>query len=475
MTARLQSLQRPDQQAADEQPGDERRRDPHQHRQQQHQPVERCDSLLRDADAGDQIAIADRPFDDREAEHSVRPVGSIRRKLASRRRAGSSELDRPPGCCGRVAQLLPQATRGRHSADRRRPGSRSHRRLATIRTRMSPGATSGMRTGVGRRRRSSSTGLAVGRLELEAVAIAGAMASELAGAIAGARRPAAASAPLAAISQCQRIARDQAFDAPALPRGLVLGCGPVKRGIGFADARCRRASVRAIPIGSRTAVRIRSSFARGRKPRESFGEAHPAASLGFGRSSAELADEVEEIVGNGFAQRIVVDRAQGTAEVRRALLARILVGRLRLLRALSMLRLRPTRFASWHSTSRPPSRGSSRASYKSLFAAQRPRTLDAQFSNTRRARHCASWYQLCELARLQRRKPNGRSFVPVVIHISGGGRGASGANGPSRVATNRRAAKDGANSLIRRRAHHLCRLARNLLRTCHSSAAMRAR
>ena len=35
----------------------------------------------------------------------------------------------------------------------------------------------------------------------------------------------------------------------------------------------------------------------------------------------------------------------------------------------------PSRFDFWHSTSRPPSRGwSSRASYKSILAAQRPRS-----------------------------------------------------------------------------------------------------
>ena len=78
-------------------------------------------------------------------------------------------------------------------------------------------------------------------------------------------------------------------------------------------------------------------FGGRRKSGEPAGNAHRADKPESG-SLAELTNEVEKVVGNGFAQSIVVNRAQRAAEIGRSLLARILVGRLRLLRTLCVRR-----------------------------------------------------------------------------------------------------------------------------------------
>jgi len=74
-----------------------------------------------------------------------------------------------------------------------------------------------------------------------------------------------------------------------------------------------------------------------RKPREPLGETHRPARFNL-ETSAELADEIEEIVGDRFTKRIVVDRAERTAEIGRPLLAHTFIGRLRFARALGVRR-----------------------------------------------------------------------------------------------------------------------------------------
>ena len=88
------------------------------------------------------------------------------------------------------------------------------------------------------------------------------------------------------------------------------------------------AQTRPTPIGSSAAVRISRSLA-------AVGSAakRRAASLSMigypVNGSAEFPEQVAEIVGHGFAQRIVIDRAQRTADIAGPLLAALLfVGRL---------------------------------------------------------------------------------------------------------------------------------------------------
>ena len=76
----------------------------------------------------------------------------------------------------------------------------------------------------------------------------------------------------------------------------------------------------AMPIGSRTAVRIRRSLAPVGRCAKRSPNRHFAAWVRGGRL-AELADEIEKIVRHRFTKRIVIDRAKGATEIARALLA----------------------------------------------------------------------------------------------------------------------------------------------------------
>ena len=227
---------------------------------------------------------------------------------------------------------------------------------------MSPGATNGRLAGVADVAAGAQSGLPSAVSSSKLCAIAGAIASD-----AGARSQ--ASPPFrrrarrwrrsAAPARCGR----SGFRSP----GRRPATGPRLRPCSAALA-CRMpfspSQVSAIPIGSSTAVRMRRSLAAGRQPREPLGSALIARPR---RCSAELADEVEEIVGNRLHAACRRRPTQRAAEIA----GRFFELSCRKLATSSSawnVRLPPSRFPSWHSTPRPPSRGSTARSYKSHFA-----------------------------------------------------------------------------------------------------------
>lgn len=118
--------------------------------------------------------------------------------------------------------------------------------------------------------------------------------------------------------QRQRIARDQAFDRAGCGARPVLG-PPFERGIGLTDAAFAHQRER---DSDRQQDRCQNEeeLGPGRQPCEALRQRHDAGSAGTGL--AELSEQIEEIVGNRFAQRVVIDRAQCAAEIARAWLAR---------------------------------------------------------------------------------------------------------------------------------------------------------
>ena len=80
----------------------------------------------------------------------------------------------------------------------------------------------------------------------------------------------------------------------------------------------------AIPIGSRTEVSISRSLAAvgSRAKRSAAQSSDPLLEVEL----AELAEQVEEIVGDGLAERVVIHRAQRPTEIARALPARAAIG-----------------------------------------------------------------------------------------------------------------------------------------------------
>ena len=273
-----------------------------------------------------------------------------------------------------------------------------------------------------------------------------------------------ASAAIGRDPQRERVAGDQAFDRRGGGARLVL-VAPFSAALAW-RIPFSPSQASATPIGSRTAVRMSSSLAAvGRRANRSA--ARHQAAYGAG-GLAELAEQVEKVVGDVFAQRIVIDRTQRPPEIARALPSRALSEAADFFErpespAPSVL----LRFL--HSTPVPLARVH-RALNQLVSQAQRS-NCSCPASTRINGPAAAPWSAAQSPA--QPWKPNGRSFVPVLLHIFGGGE-AFGASVLPGLQQFRRAAKDGANSRFSRENTRSCPLARNLLRTCHSFAAMRA-
>ena len=287
------------------------------------------------------------------------------RTIASARRSPSLMIsDRR---CRRCARARRCAARPRERC--RSPCRRSRRRgrsatpVGATRSRMAPGATSGRSLGVGDLADGAQR-RAVRVVELEALGD---------GRGDGQRRwPAAQaspgrspSAPLAAMRSASalraiRLSIARAARAPGRrARRASARCR-------FADARSREPDQSAAPIGSSAAVRISSSLAAvGSAAKRCASAAHHALQS-VATASAELAEQIEEIVGNGFAQRVVIDGAEARARDRRRAACRLFLSSDASLRSPPCLLRRPSAACSaCHSTSRPPLRGCKRASLTS--------------------------------------------------------------------------------------------------------------
>ena len=196
-----------------------------------------------------------------------------------------------------------------------------------------PGATSGQRPGVADVADAAQR-LAVGDLELEAAGDRRGDGERPLRAGRRDRRRRCASAPLAAIRSASALRAIRLSIAARGGARLVLAAAAAARRWP-ARIPLSPSQASAIPIGSSDCGQDEQQLGGGRQPREPLGGGSPCA-LSHRDRSAELAEQIEEIVGNGFAQRVVIDRAQRAAEVGRALLAPLLVANLRLLRAPAM-------------------------------------------------------------------------------------------------------------------------------------------
>ena len=131
-------------------------------------------------------------------------------------------------------------------------------RSGAMRTRMSPGATSGSVAGVADVADRAQR-LAVGVSSSKLWATAGAMASERCARVAGAAG-AVGKRAVGGDPQRQRVARDQAFDRLGGGARLVLACGPASAALAW-RMPLSPTQASAMPIGSSTAVRISRSLA----------------------------------------------------------------------------------------------------------------------------------------------------------------------------------------------------------------------
>ena len=218
---------------------------------------------------------------------------------------------------------------------------------------------------------------------------------------------------------------------------------PSSASIGLTECRFSPTHASAIPIGSRTAVRMRRSLAAvGSRSNRSAAVNSPHPRLPRDAGLAELAQQVEEIVGNGFAQRIVIDRAERAPEVARPRLAAAAIRSCGLLRA-------PGISGSLRVASLPgtqllvPPRAGPRALIIISFegATGRCAILPIRSGPAR----CAAMI-CCAASPARWGKPNGRSFVPALHQYLGGERGPGVRTVLPGLQQISRAAKDGANS-----------------------------
>jgi hypothetical protein len=116
----------------------------------------------------------------------------------------------------------------------------------------------------------------------------------------------------------QGIACNQALDCSRCGPRTILAAA-LERAIRLSNAcfsKGRKRDTNRKQNGSQN----QQELAGGGEARESFADRHCAASCS-GRLLAELTDEVGEIVGNGLAKRVVVDRTERTPKVARPVFA----------------------------------------------------------------------------------------------------------------------------------------------------------
>ncbi len=130
--------------------------------------------------------------------------------------------------------------------------------------------------------------------------------------------------------QGQRIARDQAFDAAHRFARIVLG-PRVKRRVRFADVVAGDPDERDADRkqgGAEDQQQLYGGWQSGEAPCRAA--QHVGSPV---KRSCELPEQIRKIVGNSFAQRVVVDRSKRATDIARPLLTTLLfVRRLRVRR-----------------------------------------------------------------------------------------------------------------------------------------------
>ena len=234
----------------------------------------------------------------------------------------------PLGSSAAVPQFVDRNDGRRHSADHSDAIAIASRSGAT-RTRMSPGAMSRQLAAISRAGRSNIKALPSGCLDLKALRDSRGDRERFAGP--DRRRP-----PAIGCGRSRRCARQahcvrSDFRPNARPREPGLACGP-------AGGVSPLIPVSPIHTSASADWKDRSGqdeqqLRAGREPREPVGQAHAGVQLSkaavASSGSAQLADEIDEIVRDRFTKRVVVDRTKRTSEVAGALLASIFLRHVR--------------------------------------------------------------------------------------------------------------------------------------------------